>query len=104
MPKDPVYYEQRKINRNSKVKQLAFPARLKENQPLLRIAMITPRPDRTCGINPKNTIETETSRNSRERFEKEEPFKLEDKLLQKVPCITILQLLRELSSPVYLTE
>jgi len=97
LPKDPVQYEQRVRYTNSGVKRVPTPNMHEPNQPILKIVTIAPRPNKDSAGKPKISSEVEYVGKSREVFEKEQPSKFGD-MIQKVPCITILQLLGEVSS------
>jgi len=103
LPKEPVHYEQRVIYRNCREKTGPLPEIFEPNQPILKIVKITPRPNRVC-VGAKKSSEVGQIGNPSDRFVKEEPLTIEDKILQKGPCITILQILGEISSAVYLRQ
>jgi len=103
LPKEPVHYEQRVIYRNCREKKGPPPEIFEPNQPILKIVKITPRPNRDCA-SPIAFSEAVQNGNSSDGFVKEEPLTLEDKILQKGPYITILQILGEISNAVYLSQ
>jgi len=97
LPKDPVQYEQRVKYTNSGGKRVPAPEMHEPNQPILKIVTIAPRPNKESAGKPKISSEVEYVGKSREVFVKELPSKLGNKV-QKVPCITIFQILDEISS------
>jgi len=97
LPKDPVQYEQRVKYTNSGGKRVPTPNMHEPNQPILKIVTIAPRPNKESAGKPKISSEVEDAGKTREVFMKEQPSKRGDKV-QKVPCITILQILGEISS------
>jgi hypothetical protein len=67
------------------------------NLPMLRIARITPRPTGKYAMKSDKSSDVEFSSNSKEVFVREEPSKLGDNIRQKGTCLTILEMLGELS-------
>jgi len=102
LPKDPVQYEQRVKYTNSGGKRVPAPEMPEPNQPILKIVTIAPRPNRKSAGKPKISSEVEYVGKSRETFVKDQAPKLGD-TIQKGPCITIFQILGEISSSIYLS-
>jgi len=103
LPEEPIHYEQRVIYRKCGEKKGPLPEIFEPNQPILKIVKITPRPNRDCA-SPKTSSDVGQIGNPSDRFVKEEPLTIEDKILRKGPCITTLQILGEISSAVYLRQ
>jgi len=99
--KDPIYYGQRVLYRNSKENPVSFTPVAELNQPILKIVTILPRPKKECVRRPKSFSDAGEIVYSREGFVKKESLSHEDKVQHNVYCSTILQILEEISSSIY---
>jgi len=98
IPKDPVHYGQRVPHRKSTEDQVSISTATDENQPILKIVTITPRPNEERARKPKSFSYAEETVHSREGLVKKDQLNIEDRAQQNYPCATILQILGEISS------
>jgi len=99
--KDPVHYGQRVPHRKSTEDQVSVSTATDENQPILKIVTITPRPNAERARKPKSSSDAGETVYSREGLVKNIALNNKDRVQQNYPCATILQILGEISGSIY---